>query len=68
MLICYKTFWPNMIMSIEKKNPFKRDQALNDSTSGQMGEEPRSVPVNDSDKKDIKDLRTKTARKLSREI
>lgn len=55
-------------MSIEKKNPFKRDQALNDSTSGQMGEEPRSVPVNDSDKKDIKDLRTKTARKLSREI
>ncbi len=28
-------------MSVEKKNPLKRDQALNDATSGQMGEEPR---------------------------
>ena len=26
-------------MSISKKNPLKRDQALNDTTSGQMGEE-----------------------------
>jgi len=31
-------------MSLEKKNPLKRDQALNDATSGQMGEEPRSEP------------------------
>jgi hypothetical protein len=33
-----------MIMSVERKNPLKRDQALNDATSGQIGEEPRSVP------------------------
>jgi len=25
-------------LSTEKKNPFKRDQALNDATSGQFGE------------------------------
>jgi len=30
-------------MSIEKKNPQKRDQALKDATSGQKGEEPRSA-------------------------
>lgn len=29
-------------MSTERKNPSKRDQALNDSTSGQMGEKPGS--------------------------
>jgi len=28
-------------MSTERKNPFRRDQALNDATGGQMGEEPR---------------------------
>ena len=33
-----------MIMSIERKNPLKRDQVLNDATAGQIGEEPRSVP------------------------
>ncbi len=27
-------------MSTEKKKPLNRDQALNDATSGQMGEEP----------------------------
>jgi hypothetical protein len=32
-----------MDMSTEKKNLIKRDYALNDATSGQMGEEPRSV-------------------------
>jgi hypothetical protein len=30
-------------MSVERKNPLKRDQALNDATSGQIGEEPTSV-------------------------
>ena len=30
-------------MSVERKNPLRRDQALNDATSGQLGEEPRSV-------------------------
>ena len=30
-------------MSVERKNPLKRDQALNDATGGQIGEEPTSV-------------------------
>ena len=35
-------------MSVEKKNPLKRDQALNDVTNGQIGGEPRSEgPVSD---------------------
>jgi hypothetical protein len=28
------------LMSVERKNPLKRDQALNDATSEQIGEEP----------------------------
>ncbi len=35
-------------MSVERKNPLKRDQALNDATGGQIGEEPdlyRNKPV-----------------------
>ena len=55
-------------MSIEKKNPLKRDQALNDATSGQMGEEPRSVPSTEFDKNNNRDYRVNAARKLSREI
>ena len=35
-------------MSVERKNSLKRDQALNDATSGQIGEEPRSVPEEQS--------------------
>jgi len=31
-------------LSTEKKNPFKRDQALNDATRGQFGEEPLDIP------------------------
>ena len=45
-------------MSISKKNPLKRDQALNDATSGQMGEEPRSVDESSEEK----ESRVKTAR------
>ena len=31
-------------MSVERKNPLKRDQALNDATGGQIEEEePRSI-------------------------
>jgi hypothetical protein len=30
-------------MSVERKNPLERDQALNHATSGQIGDEPRSV-------------------------
>jgi hypothetical protein len=61
-------------MSVEKKNPLKRDQALNDATSGQMGEEPRSEPtpqpVSDSQNTDLmgKDWRRRTGRRMSREI
>ena len=55
-------------MSIEKKNPLKRDQALNDATSGQMGEEPRSVPTSEFDENKNRESRIKAARKLSREI
>ena len=36
-------------MSTERKNPFKRDQALNDATSGQLGEEPRPGPYPEKD-------------------
>ena len=40
-----------MIMSAKKKNPLKRDWALNDTTSGQIEEEPRSVEEQTSDLK-----------------
>jgi hypothetical protein len=33
-------------MSTERnKNPLKRDQALNDATNGQLGEQPRPKPL-----------------------
>ena len=54
-------------MSTEKKNPLKRDEALNDATSGQMGEEPRSVPVNEPSEEN-KNSHEQAARKLSRYI
>jgi hypothetical protein len=52
-------------MSVERKNPLKRDQALNDATSGQIGDEPRSVSEQTSD---LKNERMNTARKMSRDI
>ena len=58
-----------MIMSVERKNPLKRDQALNDATGGQIGEEeeeePRSVEEQTSD---LKNERMKIAHKMSRDI
>ena len=54
------------IMSVERKNPLKRDQALNDVTSGQIGDEPRSVPEEQT--RDLKNERMNTARKMSRGI
>jgi hypothetical protein len=53
-------------MSVERKNPLKRDQALNDATSGQIGEEPRPEPS--SEPSDIKEQRRETARKMSRDF
>jgi hypothetical protein len=52
-----------------KKNPLKRDQALNDATSGQMGEEPRPDPFPDplpDSNQSIEDSRLKNARKISK--
>jgi hypothetical protein len=53
------------MMSVERKNPLKRDQALNDATSGQIGEEPRSVQDKNSN---LENERMKTARKMSRDM
>jgi hypothetical protein len=47
-------------MSTERKYPFKRDQALNDATRGQMGEEPRADPYPE------KDPRREAARRKSK--
>lgn len=55
-------------MSREKRNPFKRDQALNDATSGQFGEELVDIPENHSEMQKQEDERKKTARKFSKNI
>ena len=59
-------------MSTERKNILrKRDQALNDATNGQLGEEPRQVPLSESPKSEfdnIRDSHIRTARKMSRDI
>ena len=55
-------------MSTEKKNPFKRDQELNDATSGQSGEEPLDIPEDHSEIQKDEDERKKAARKLSKNI
>ena len=53
-------------MSTERKNPFKRDQALNDATAGQLGEEPTPGPYPGPYPE--KDPRMEAARKRSRQI
>jgi hypothetical protein len=46
------------LMSVERKNPLKRDQALNDATSGQIGEEePRPEPSSSGPSPDINEQR-----------
>jgi hypothetical protein len=65
-------------MTAKKKKPLNRDQALNDATSGQFGEEPRPDPVSGSSEYDKpasdisinepQDSRIKTARKMSRDL
>ena len=57
-----------IILSTEKKNPFKRDQALNDATSGQLGEEPSDIPNDHSEMQEDEDARKKAARKLSKNM
>lgn len=59
-------------MSTERKNPLKRDQALNDATSGQLGEEPRLEPSRRSFEPEtdnnIRNSRVRAARKMSRDM
>jgi hypothetical protein len=59
-------------MSVERKNPLKRDQALNDATSGQIGEEPRPEPSSPSSSSEpssnVNEERIKAARKMSRDL
>lgn len=59
-------------MSTERKNPLKRDQALNDATSGQLGEEPRLEPSRRSSEPEtdnnIRNSRIRAARKMSRDM
>jgi hypothetical protein len=59
-------------MSTERKNPIKRDQALNDSTSRQLGKDlrlnPASRPSETETDNKIRDSRIRAARKMSREV
>jgi hypothetical protein len=57
-----------VLMSTEKKKPFKRDQALNDATSGQFGEELLDISEEHSAMQEHEDQRKKIARKFSRNI
>jgi hypothetical protein len=61
-------------MSTERKNLLKRDQALNDATSGQLGEQPRSEPLGRGEPSEsetdnnIRNSRIRAARKMSRDM
>jgi hypothetical protein len=59
-------------MSTERKNPLKRDNALNDATSGQLGEElgsePSHTPLDSETANDIRNSRVRAARKMSRDM
>ena len=50
-------------MSTAKKNPLKRDQALNDATGGQFGEESSSLP-----QPDTLDIENGSCKKATREL
>lgn len=57
-----------MTLSTEKKNPFNRDQALNDATSGQFGEEPTDIPEDHSKFQKDEDERKKDCTKNYQKI
>ena len=59
----------HIILRIEypKKNPTSRDQALNDASSGQLGDEPRADDDVPDSAKEGENSRFKAARKISRE-
>ena len=50
-------------MSTAKKNPLKRDQALNDATCGQFGNEHSSFPQSDTP-----DIENGSRKKAAREL
>jgi hypothetical protein len=51
-------------VSVEKKNPLKHDQALNDATNGQIGEESRPELISDLKGQNIRDQ----AHKMSKDL
>jgi hypothetical protein len=55
-------------MSTENKRPRERGQALNDATSGQLGNEPSDVPEFYTENQETENPRKKVARKLSKNI
>lgn len=59
-------------MSPEQKNPLKRNDALNDATSGQLreelGSEPSHTPSDSETANDIRNSRVRAARKMSRDM
>jgi|ERR671918_2053730 hypothetical protein len=55
-------------MSTENKNPFKRGQALNDATSGQLEEEPKADDDIPDSIREMENSRQKAARKISRDV
>ena len=62
-------------MSTERnKNPLKRDQALNDATNGQLGEQPRPKPLGKGESsesetdKNIRDSRINRSQDVSRYV
>ena len=54
-------------MSIERQNPLKPDQALNDAPGGQMGEQPRPRPSKPTDDT-LNEQRLEGTRKVSRDV
>ncbi len=54
-------------MSTENKKPFKQDQALNDATSGQLGETPRADDEIPDSIREVENSMQKAARKISRD-
>jgi hypothetical protein len=59
-------------MSTERKNPLRRDQALNDITSRQLGKDPRLEPSRRPSESEtdnnVRDSRIRTAHKMSRNM
>jgi hypothetical protein len=59
-------------MSTERENPLKRDQALNDATGGQLGEElrlePSRRPSDLETDNDIRNSRVRAARRMSTDM